>query len=174
MRVNRVKKSRKEQGTCGKCGVTLPAGGAYIWWKFRYGGKRKRCTKPECYPKRSDLTQNEVLTALYDLQDDIDDRIAKSGSVEDLGEIRDDAGEQIQEIIDVIQEKLDNIEEGFGHTSAPIYEELDSRRDEYESWMSEIEGVEFDEYDSDEYDDRDGWVEAQRDVLRDLISSSPE
>ena len=71
-RLNVVNKCRKSPGSCGKCGDKIDKGQPYKWWKFRYGGKRVRCAKPECAPKSSDLTQSEFYGTLYGIQEELE------------------------------------------------------------------------------------------------------
>ena len=65
-RVNRVSKARKAQGSC-SCGSTIGVGDSYKWIKFRYGGRRVKCSK--CEFKRSELTRSAYLSQGYDLED---------------------------------------------------------------------------------------------------------
>jgi len=61
-RVHHVKRSRKDQGKCGKCGDALAKGSAYRHFApgFR-GRKRVRCMKGGCSPRPSDLTGSDKL-----------------------------------------------------------------------------------------------------------------
>ena len=61
-KVERIKKARKPQGRCGKCGTEIKRGDPYVTWAFRYGGKRVRCNAPSCYPQASDLTNSPYLS----------------------------------------------------------------------------------------------------------------
>ena len=135
-RVHHVKKSRKAQGACGKCGDLLPAGSAYRWWKFRYGGKRKRCTKPGCAPRGSDLTQSAHLSGMYAAQEEIED--AAGGSQDDIAAALNSAAEQAREVSDNYRESAENIESGFGHRTYQC-DELEERADEVSAWADELE-----------------------------------
>ena len=126
--VTLVKSARKDNSVCKK-------GESYYWWKFRYGRKRLSLT----YPKRSQLTQSNFLSQLYDLQDNMEfDRA-------ELEMSRDGITEQIQCLRDECQESLDNIPEHL--QCAPTGELIQERIDALESWESEFENVdiEFDE-----------------------------
>lgn len=179
-RVERVAKCRVDQAPCEKCRKPLPKGSAYIHWTFRFGWKHTRCTDPTCYPKPSELTQSEIKSNAYAIQET---DISEATTIEDLEELRGEAAQGVEEIVDLIQEKLEAIEEGMGHANAPVYEELDERRDEYECWEQEIEGVEFEEFDEyipEDADDQEkaehktDWFEDQRLVLQDALDNCPE
>ena len=177
-RVNKVKKSAKDQGQCGRCGTLLPQGSAYVWWKFRFGGKYKRCTDEACYPSRSALTNSEILSNAWDLCDDFD-----ASGYEDLNSLCERASEIAQQveddIVQLIQEKLDAIEDGMGHCEVPIYGELEERMGEYENWQCEIqcaheefEGVEPDEDDEDETEE--AILERAQQAIQGAVDACPE
>jgi hypothetical protein len=137
-RVHRVKKSRKAQGACGKCGDLLGVGCAYLWWKFRYGGKRKRCTKPMCWPKQSDLTSSDKLSRLYLASEAVDD--AQSTGREGLMSALNQAAEDVREVAEEYRESGQNIEDGFGHPTSQS-EELQERGEEVDAWADELESA---------------------------------
>ena len=192
-RVNHVKSARKNQGKC-RCGKRLGVGSPYLWWKFRFGGRHVRCTKPKCAPKGSELTQSEIKGGCYAAQENVADELealSNDCTVDELETIRDEAAQNVQEVVDLLQEKLDAIEEGTGHTGTPVYQELEERHGEVESWHSEIEDAEFEEWEADEADEddedlddeekkgaeqdsRDGWLQDQCDILTSAMDSCPE
>jgi hypothetical protein len=102
--------------------------------------------KRECYPKRQDLTQSAIYAAAWDAQDGANDAIPGATDVDGLESIRDNTAELVDDIANELQEKMDNIESGVGHTGLPIYDELDERRGEYERWSESIEAVEFESF----------------------------
>jgi hypothetical protein len=77
MRIYHVKKSRKDQGQCGKCRDPLPAGSAYRWIKARYGPKKRRCMKATCRFRPSDMTSSDNLADIYLAQEDAQDELAR-------------------------------------------------------------------------------------------------
>lgn len=77
MRITRVKKSRKHQGTCGRCGDELPIGSSYCWIKFRRGPKRKRCTKYTCRFRQSDMVLSDKKADLFLAQENVEDAIGE-------------------------------------------------------------------------------------------------
>ncbi len=117
---------------CGSCQKIIESGEQYRKWKPRYRGTVVRCMAPACTPPRSYFTSSEILSQAWDIADK---EVPTFESVEDFESWCEDVAGSIQEIVDLIQEKQDNIESGFGHTSLPVYEELDERRYMYEEWM---------------------------------------
>jgi len=151
-RVNHVKKARKDQGKCGKCGDALPKGDAYIHWSpgFR-GRKRKRCTKPGCRPRPSELTANDRLSRCYAAQEEVEDTIAQWDR-EDVDELRsalETAAETIREVAEEYRESAEAINETA--EGSPIAEECEEKADNLEEWADAIEtaGGELEEADQD-------------------------
>ena len=96
-RVNSVEKARKSPGTCPKCSKKIEKGASYIHWKFRYGGKRIRCTIcPR--PRQSELTNSDKLSRCYaagEASSDAIDSFRKNFDVEVLRQAPDAAATQI-------------------------------------------------------------------------------
>lgn len=136
-RVNVVKKARKSQGTCGKCGDELKAGEPYRWWEFRYGGARKRCMKPTCSPRPSDLTQSKM-AGVYQAQESASDSLHSATTVEDIAQSLRDAAEGIKEVAEEYRESASNIESGM-NTRTYQCDELEEKADELETWADELE-----------------------------------
>ncbi len=181
-RVQRVAKCRVDQAPCGKCEKLLPAGSAYIYWEFRFGGKHTRCTATACYPRPSELTQSEIKGNAYTIQETAT-TVAEASTLDELESLRDEAAQGVEEIVELIQEKLDAIEEGMGHTEVPVYEELEERREGYEGWQQEIEGADFEDFGETEMEDKspeerdackEEWFEEQREVLQEALNNCPE
>jgi hypothetical protein len=147
MRVTTVQKARKPQGECDKCREPIKAGDGYLWWKFRYGGTRRRCLKPECAPKPWDLTQNDTLAAAWMLSAE---EVPTFETADDFEEARDDLANRVRdEVLELIQEKMDNIEQGFGHTGTASYEEQEGMYGEVERWSDDIENLDPAEFTSE-------------------------
>lgn len=126
-RVNRVKKCRKAQGECGACGRKIEVGDGYLFWEFRYGGKRVRCL--DCPPRRQDLTQSAFWATVYDIEDQLGDL---SDDPNDL----DDIVCAIQELSSECQDALDAVPEQLQESHL-----LQERIDETDAWMNEVEAV---------------------------------
>lgn len=131
-----VKKARKDIE-----GTEIKKGDSYYWWKFRFGGKRYSKTPPS----RSQLTQSGFLGTLYE----IEDRMAAftCDNKEDFDEFKSELVSDIESLRDECQNSLDNMPEQL--QSAPTGELLQERIDALESWSSEIEGIECEDYDEE-------------------------
>lgn len=131
---------------CGVCKKEIEKGEEYRYWAPRYGARHTRCmTCPA--PSRSALTNSEILSMAWDIADEAVE--VDGDEMDSFKSARDDYAERVQEIVDLIQEKMDNIEGGFGHTSVPVYEELEERLGMYEGWQQEIESVTFDDFETE-------------------------
>jgi hypothetical protein len=128
-----------------ECGIKggIKIGDSYYWWKFKRGGKRWSKTAP----KRSQLTQSNFYSAIYDLEDDL---ISGATADDSLGSVRDDVISSLEEIRDQCQESLDNMPEGLQQGSTG--ELLQERIDAMDSAISEFEGLELDEPDDEDFD----------------------
>ncbi len=143
-RVNRVEKSRKDQGQCSKCSKPLPAGSAYLYWEFRYGGRRVRCL--DCPPRRQDLTQSAFFQSLYDIED----------AVQEIADWEDLEGVigMIEELSDECQDSLDSMPQQLQEDSIP-----QRRIDALEDFKMEFENLS----DPEDEDDLD-WIDEAHDV----------
>lgn len=153
-RVNSVDKARKSPGTCGKCSKKIDQGQGYIWWKFRYGGKRIRCsTCPR--PRQSELTNSDKLSRCYAAGEAIEDAIdafRKSLDVEDLRQALEDAANELTEVAEEYRDSASNVESGMNGNRMPICDELEEKADNLESKASELESAasELEEFDEDQ------------------------
>lgn len=144
-------KGKKKDQTKSKLDRTLPAddkdeifiakGESYYWWQFMNGGKNFSKTAP----KRSQLTQSGFLSGLYELEDRIGEMICETK--EDFDSEKEDILSEIEGLKDQCQESLDNMPEQL--QSAPTGELLQERIDNLDSWYSDIESIEVEDYDED-------------------------
>jgi hypothetical protein len=169
MRVNTVKKARKDQGTCPACGKEIKAGDSYKWAKGRFTAKKVRCAS--CNFRQSDLTSSDKLSQVYAAQEGAEDAMAEwSGSpdADDDGSeaksIMETLAEAIREVAQEYQESADSIHENFSESSTA--DECEEKAQELEQWADECEQVaeeaEFDEDDID-FDEDDVDVEDCKD-----------
>lgn len=140
-RVKTVAKARKSPGECPKCGKKIKKGTSYRWWKFRFGGKRIRCT--ECPgPRQSELTNSDKLSRCYaageSIQDAIDD-FQKDEDVENLRATMESAAEEIREVAQEYRDSAQNVEDGMNGNRMPICDELEEKADNLEGKADEIE-----------------------------------
>ena len=145
-RVTHVKAARKDNPVCKK-------GESYDWWSTRSTiGKRYVSHKHYSLtrPKRSQLTQSDFLSQMYDIEDEVIAGFDNAGdSLEELRSMVEDAVEQIRGLGDECCEKLDNMPEGL--QDGPTGELLQSRSDECESMADELEQIDLDDYDGPEW-----------------------
>lgn len=144
-RINRVDKAQKSPGKCGHCGKEIAAGEPYLWWKFRRSGKYIRCGETACAPKGSDLTQSPYFGTLAKIQENLK---LDGDTLDALESERDDLVEQLNSLRDEQEEKLNNMPEGLQQGSTG--ELLQERMDTLESAVSDLEGIDFSEPDTDE------------------------
>lgn len=162
MKVTTVKSARKAIGKCGKCGCELPKGSAYRWWKFRYGGKRIRCTKPGCAPKGSELVNSPYISGCMAAQESMEEALGSATCVADVQSALESAAEEITNMGEEARASFDNMPENLqmGGTG----EMLEGRADACESLASELESAagELEEDDARDLDpeDEDDWVTA--------------
>jgi len=151
-RVNTVKKARKSPGDCPKCSKKIAKGMAYIWWKFRYGGKRIRCAScPR--PRQSELTNSDKLSRCYATGEAVGDAIdafRKDYDEESLRSALESAAEELREVAQEYRDSADNVESGMNGNRMPICDELEEKADNLEGKADELDDAaaniqEFDE-----------------------------
>lgn len=165
-RINHVEKARKPVGQCGSCSTTIKKGDAYYWLAFRFGGKRVRCSKPECRFKRSDTTQSK-LSEVYAAQEDAEDSLSKwdRKDHEALQEIVTSAGGRVREVLDEYQSAADEHPNLAGQT-----EEI---RSSLESIADDLEGFSVDEWDKDE-ETQEVWADRVFEEAEEMIGRISE
>jgi hypothetical protein len=136
-KVHEVKSARKANKAAG-----IKVGDSYYWWAFRFGGKRVSKT----YPRRSQLTQSEFYSAVYDLEDRIGDmKIEDYATAEDLKSDLEDIASEIRQLGEEQDDKFNNMPEGL--QQGDVGQLLEERRDACESWADELEAIDADEPD---------------------------
>jgi hypothetical protein len=154
-RIHVVKKARKAPGNCSVCFKPIEIGTSYKWaapraGKFARGHKVK--AHDHCQFRPSQLTTSEIKGAIYDAIETAENDISgwDGESLEDLKGILESAAESIKEAADNAREKAENIESGFGHSTATS-DELTERADAIESFADEVTsaGDNIDEFDED-------------------------
>lgn len=145
-RVNFVKSARKDNPD-----YDIKKGDSYYWWKFRFGGKRVSKTKP----RRSQLTQSEFLSQVYDLEDEIGE--AGPADLDELRSLVEDWVNRIRDIGSECEEKLNNMPDSL--QQGPTGEQLQSRIDGMEEWASELEGLDLEPDEGEEGFDADAYLD---------------
>ena len=144
MRVTKVNKARKGQGNCQAvgCEVVILTGDSYLWWKPYRSVKRIRCLDHP--PRPSETTGSESESMMLAIGEGL---VQEDPQTEkDFETLVSDATDQIQNILDMIQEKMDNIEAGFGHTEIEAYYVQQEQWDAFDSWMTEVDGFDVSGY----------------------------
>jgi hypothetical protein len=124
--VNFVKKARRAVPSAG-----IAVGDAYYWWAFRYGGKHYSKTKP----RRSQLTQSEFLSTIYDIEDEI-----SAVSEIDEGDALDFVN-RMNDLLSETQNNFDNMKEGL--QNGDVGAMMEQRIAGLEQWIAEIEGIDW-------------------------------
>lgn len=139
-RANFVKAARKDIP-----GTGIKKGDSYYWWKFRFGGKRVSKTAPS----RSDLTQSAFYGTLYEIEDRFGGGFA---TVDELQSEVENAISDLEALRDECQEKLDAMPDNLRDTSSSG-ELLQSRVDELDTLIDELNGLDFEVEEPDDEDD---------------------
>lgn len=116
----------------------------YVWAiKMQRGGIVRRS---KTFPRQSQLTLSEYKVSAHELNERIED--FDSDVVSDMEQFRDELVSDAESLRDEQQDKLDNMPEGFqqGSTGEKIQERIDA----LESFISELEDLEFDEFEAEE------------------------
>lgn len=148
MQVNKVISARKDYPD-----FWIKKWDTYFWWKFRYGWKRMS----KEYPNKRQLTQNEFLISLYDLEDQVTNFEVNDQS--EFDENKQSIIDEIQSLLDEQQEKLDNIPEQLQESSV-----LNERIEWLQEWIDELEEVCYDE----EVDELQEYIEQIQNISHNL------
>ncbi len=128
-RLNFVKKARRPVPE-----YDIEVGDSYYWWKFRFG--RKHFSKKK--PSRSQLTQSNFLSQVFDIVDQTINNLSPdetlpdelSSVIDQLEELRSEQEDHLQNMPDHLQESSSS-----GQTLTEYIDELDN-------WISELQSIE--------------------------------
>lgn len=124
-RVHHIKKARKDNPCCKK-------GESYYFWEFAFAGKSYSKTRP----RQSQLTRSAYYSALFSLQEMIEDYTVTDA--DDFDSLRSDVESSLEELRDEQQEKIDNMtEHGLEYT--PSGELIQERLDCLEISLGELD-----------------------------------
>ena len=87
--------------------VLIAKGESYWWWQFKNGGKNISKERP----KRSQLTQSNYLSQLYDIMDRMDE--LSVDEPEDFESVLDEFKSDLENLKDECQSSLDNMPESL-------------------------------------------------------------
>lgn len=152
-RVHFVKKARKDNRVAKK-------GESYYWWSpmtnGRGGGKRYSKEKP----KPSQVTQSEFWSAVYSLQEDMEE--AKPSTIEELQDMLEGWKSEVSEIRDRCQEKYDNLPEGL--QAGQSGETQQGRIDAMDDWEQQLDAIDIDT----DAEDKEAAIETALDEIRQI------
>lgn len=164
-RVNHVKKALKDNRVVKK-------GEPYYWWKIKTGPASGIRMLSATYPRQSQLTRSDYLSAIYSVQENFEDRVIDAD--DDFQAVIDEIRDEVQEILDETQGKFDNMPEGLqqGDTGQLLEERIGT----LENVVSELEGIDvpdFNEIDEDDdVGDKEGEKDSRLQQLRDDIDNA--
>lgn len=129
----------------------IKKGDMYYTWSPGFRGPTMRSKTP---PRPSQLTANDFLVAYYQVVEAIEDAMADARdpakpvpTAEECGSMRDGWVSDLENARDELQDKFDNMPEGFqeGETGQTMQERIEAA----ESFIGELEGVDFEYEESD-------------------------
>lgn len=155
MRVTTVTKARKAtRERCLQCGLIIESGQGYRWVKPRYGSRKVLHLTCRTF-KGSETVSNDKLSTLYGYIEDAETELAEL-DCDDAQSFLDGVAENIREVAEMYNDAASAIEDGFGHSTFAS-EEMTDNAEQLESFASDVEGTDFDEWDEDtvssEFDD---------------------
>jgi len=126
----------------------------YVWAiKMQRGGVVRRS---KTYQRASQLTMSDYKVQAHQLNEQIED-FESDGTIASVESFLDDLKSDAEALRDEQQEKLDNMPEGLqqGTTGETIQERIDA----LEAFVSELDGVDVPDFESEEPEDGDEPVE---------------
>ena len=153
----KTQKSRKEY-KCSKCGATINIGDTYHKIVEQFRQPRVRCAK--CKPERSELTNSEYYSWLYDLQDHFEERYDLRSE-----DGKDEIYSELENMRDELQSRLDNMPEQLQY--APTGEMLQERIDCIDNAISELDNLDFP--DKEDFNDENNTEEENEQEYQDAL-----
>lgn len=111
-RVHTVKKARKDQPDYG-----IKKGETYYYWTFKVGARGSRKVVSKTYPKQSQLTQSEYLSACYSAQESVEAVEVTADCFDDLISVLESAKSDIESAGEECQGKYENLPENFQNSA---------------------------------------------------------
>jgi len=158
--INIVKKARKDQGECHRCGAEIRAGDMYFWvqLKLQLGGIRKNfCASHQ--PRPSEMTTSDKKANLYGAQEAAEDTIGSASTLAEIIEALQECASTANDVAQEYRDSVDNMPEGLQQGS--VAEDLLENADSLEDWAQELEDVAGDIEGMDEEDAEDVLSDAQ-------------
>ena len=133
-KVKTVQRANKDQGKCSSCGVALPPGSAYRYFRPGLRSRRKvvRCMKADCTPELEQSRLSDTFAAIEAAENDIE----SATTVEEVQNALDELASAISSVIDEYEGSIE---------SAPMLEDqLRERIDQLSDFVTAIESASFD------------------------------
>lgn len=128
--------------------VLISKGEYYYTWTLYRSPKQFSRT----YPRRQQLTNSGFLCSVYDIEDSLNSLDVSSFSdASELSEAIEDIKSQAEDLMEETQSSLDNMPDQLQYS--PTGELLQERVDALESFISDLENVDTDDYEEPEDDD---------------------
>jgi len=138
-RINSVKKARKDQGNCIRCGKEIKAGDAYKWTQRRYGPRLVACSEHSF--RESEMTGAKYAAALEGreiAEDNID--TFDSRDISDVQTWLDEAGQAAKDVAEEYRESADAQRDSFPESEQA--DSWDEYADELDCWADSLEDLE--------------------------------
>lgn len=138
-----VKKCRKDQGHCEKCGTEIKVGDPYKWTKPRPnkshpGRKRVRCAKcPRWRPSELSFSKMAGVMAVQEYFEDFYRSWTAEDGAKAVQEALDEVAAEVEMVADEYEKSARDIEDGFGHGTSTSYE-LEDKAGTLRDWADEI------------------------------------
>lgn len=165
-RAHFVKSARKDNPVAKK-------GESYYWWAFMQGGRGgpKRYSKTP--PRRSQLTQSDFYSQLYDLEDSVGDlKPGDYDKVEDLQADLDGIKEQIESLGSEQADKLSNMPDGLQQGDSGQL--LQERADACEALAQEFDGLDYSEPEDIGLDENTAKEESKKAAMKEAVEKRCE
>lgn len=144
--------------------ILIHKGESYWTWAFMNGPQlySKTC------PRQSQLTQSEFMSTYYSIMEEVEDREPESQDEDALEEFISIITEELEELRDETQDRLDNMPESLQYSDTGQL--LQERIDECDSLISDFEGIDttpdYDEEATDE--EKEEWWEDKVQEIKDV------
>lgn len=157
--------------TCSRCGEAIAPGEDYYTWKFNHGGRYFQHAH-HGYPLRSQLT-NSKMGPVWDAVDTFD--VSGATSVDDIRSDLEAVAGAAREVADEYNSSADSIE-GSWPSGNPTSQACRDTADALEAFADEIEAwtPDYDEWDKEQFDSEDDWLEDCRNSASELMNDCPE
>ena len=133
-RVTHVKHARKDYPQ-----YDIKQGDEYYWWKFRFGSKHKSKTTPA----RSQLTQSEFLSTIYDLEDRLGALSAEGSTREDVQSDVDSIKDELEALASQCEDNRSNMPESLQDSESGQL--LETRAEAVQNMISALESIDLED-----------------------------